>query len=121
MEKIRIGQIHSAAFSGVGFGQILPMVRVLDLPFLFKDNSEADLVHKALKGFFSDQFRKKGFELLAWAEVGNVHLFSKNPIRNINDLSMQKICMDRKYYDYEMLHARKFTCIIITYGAAGQI
>ncbi|MFH1489647.1 MAG: TRAP transporter substrate-binding protein DctP [Pseudomonadota bacterium] len=91
LRKIRIGQIHCAAFSGVGFGQILPMVRVLDLPFLFKDNSEADLVHNELKGFFSDQFRKKGFELLAWAEVGNVHLFSKNPIRNINDLSRQKI------------------------------
>ena len=26
LKKIRIGQIHSAAFSGVGFGQILPMV-----------------------------------------------------------------------------------------------
>jgi TRAP-type C4-dicarboxylate transport system substrate-binding protein len=48
-------------------------------------------VHSALKGFFSDQFRKKGFEMLGWAEVGNVHLFSKNPIRNINDLSRQKI------------------------------
>ncbi|HEX9910765.1 MAG TPA: TRAP transporter substrate-binding protein DctP, partial [Desulfatiglandales bacterium] len=27
LRKIRIGQLHSAAFSGVGFGQILPAVR----------------------------------------------------------------------------------------------
>ena len=44
LRKIRIGQIHAAAFSGVGFGQILPMVRVLDLPFLFRSDQEVDLV-----------------------------------------------------------------------------
>jgi len=91
LKKIRIGQIHCAAFSGVGFGQILPMVRVLDLPFLFRNYSEVDLVHERLRSFFAEAFRKRGFELLAWAEVGNVHLFSKKPIRKIKDLSGLKV------------------------------
>ena len=91
LKKMRIGQIHSAAFSGVGFGQILPMVRVLDLPFLFRNNEEIDRVHQQLKTFFGDQFRQKGFELLAWAEVGNVHLFSKRPIQGVRDLSGLKL------------------------------
>lgn len=91
LKKIRIGQIHSTAFSGVGFGQILPMVRVLDLPFLFRNNKEIDLVHRKLRDFFSRAFRKKGFELLGWAEVGNVHLFSKKPIRSVNDFSGLKV------------------------------
>lgn len=91
LKKIRIGQIHCAAFSGVGFGQILPMVRVMDLPFLFPDDHTTDVVHNELLNFFSEQFRKKGFELLAWAEVGNVHIFSKKPIRKIQDLSGLKI------------------------------
>jgi TRAP-type transport system periplasmic protein len=91
LKKIRIGQIHSAAFSGVGFGQILPMVRVLDLPFLFSTDAQADRVHRELRPFFTEQFRKKGFELLAWAEVGNVHLMSKQPIRTIQDLSGLKV------------------------------
>jgi len=56
LKKIRIGQIHSAAFSGVGFGQILPMVRVLDLPFLFRNDKEIDLVHEELRPFFAEQF-----------------------------------------------------------------
>ena len=38
LRRIRVGQIHCAAFSGVGFGQILPMVRVLDLPFFFRND-----------------------------------------------------------------------------------
>ena len=91
LKKIRIGQIHCAAFSGVGFGQILPMVRVLDLPFLFRNNEEIDLAHKELRPFFADEFVRKGFELLAWAEVGNVHLFSKKPIKSVNDLSGLKV------------------------------
>lgn len=91
LKKIRIGQIHSAAFSGVGFGQILPMVRVLDLPFLFRSYEEIDHVHRALQPFFADTFKGKGFELLAWAEVGNVHLLSKKPIRRLKDLRGLKV------------------------------
>lgn len=91
LKKIRIGQIHCAAFSGVGFGRILPMVRVLDLPFFFRNNREIDLVHKKLFSYFSKNFHRKGFELLAWAEVGNVHIFSKKPIRKASDLSRLKI------------------------------
>ena len=91
LKKIRIGQIHCAGFTGVGFGQILPEVRVLDLPFLFRNYQEIDRTHKELGDFFSDKFRRKGFEMLAWAEVGNVHLFSKKPIRRVEDLSGLKI------------------------------
>lgn len=91
LKKIRIGQIHCAGFSGAGFGQILPMVRVLDLPFLFRNLEEADRVHEELKPFFSDEFRKKGFELLSWAEVGDVHLFSKAPIGRVADFAGLKV------------------------------
>lgn len=91
LRKIRIGQIHAAAFSGVGFGQILPMVRVLDLPFLFRNDDEVDLVHREMENFFSRHFREMGFELLAWAEVGNVHIFSRVPILKVSDLQRLKV------------------------------
>ena len=91
LKKMRIGQIQSAAFSGVGFGQILPMVRVLDLPFLFRNHQEVDRVHQELFTFFADQFRKKGFTLLAWAEVGDVNIFSKKAIHTLDDLTGLKI------------------------------
>ena len=91
LKKMRIGQIQCAAFSGVGFGQILPMVRVLDLPYLFKNDQEVDQVHQALFPFFADQFQKKGFTLLAWAEVGNVNIFSKKAIHTLDDLTGLKI------------------------------
>jgi TRAP-type C4-dicarboxylate transport system substrate-binding protein len=91
LKKIHIGQIQCAAFSGVGFGQILPMVRVLDLPFLFRNDEEVDLVRGELRPFFAEEFRKKGFEILGWAEVGNVNLLSKKPIERVKDFAGLKV------------------------------
>ncbi len=91
LKKMRIGQIHGAGFSGVGFGQILPSVRVLDLPFLFRDDREIDLVHKEMEDYFASQFREKGFEFLAWAEVGNVNIFSRSAIQKVGDMARLKV------------------------------
>jgi TRAP-type C4-dicarboxylate transport system substrate-binding protein len=91
LKKMRIGQIHCAAFSGVGLGQILPMVRVFDLPFLFRNDQESDLVHHDMFSFFSKRFDEKGFDLMAWAEVGNVYMFSKRPIQKVSDFSGLKV------------------------------
>ena len=67
------------------------MVRVLDLPFLFRNDKEIDLVHGEMRPFFTNEFRRKGFELLAWGEIGNVHLFSREPIQRVKDLSGLKV------------------------------
>ena len=48
LRKMKIGQLHCGAFSGVGINQVLPMARILDLPFLFRSNQESDLVHLQL-------------------------------------------------------------------------
>jgi len=91
LKKIRIGQFHCAAFSGVGINEILPMWRVLDLPFLFRNRQEIKAVHDDLKKLFVDEFRKTGFEYMSWAEVGDVHLFSKKAIKVRDDLKGLKI------------------------------
>lgn len=91
LRRMRIGQIHCAAFSGVGFGEILPLLRVLDLPFLFRNDQEIDRIHRELRPFFAKKLKQKGFVLLSWAEVGNVHLFSKTPITSVGDLKVLKV------------------------------
>ncbi len=86
LRKIRIGQLHSAGFTGVGLGRILPQVRVLELPFLFFRDAEVDFVHERVDARLARAFEEKGFVLLGWAEVGLVHLFSKKPVRTKSDL-----------------------------------
>jgi TRAP-type C4-dicarboxylate transport system substrate-binding protein len=67
------------------------MVRVLDLPFLFRNREEVEIVRNSLMDYFSEMFRKKGFEFLAWAEIGDVHLFSMKEIRTVDDFKGLKI------------------------------
>ena len=35
IRKMRSGQLHSAGFTGNGLGEILPSIRVMEVPFLF--------------------------------------------------------------------------------------
>jgi TRAP-type C4-dicarboxylate transport system substrate-binding protein len=77
LRKMRINQIHAAGFSGVGLGIILPKVRILEAPLLFRDTREIDLVREALFDEFAADFAKKGYVLLGFAEAGFVYFFSK--------------------------------------------
>ncbi len=87
IKKMRIGQVHSAGFTGNGLGEILPDMRVLELPFLFNDAAEIDYVVDQMYADFSRRYEEKGFVLLGWAEVGFVHVFSQKPINTKADLS----------------------------------
>jgi TRAP-type C4-dicarboxylate transport system substrate-binding protein len=60
LKKMRIGQIQCAAFSGLGFGKILPMVRVLDLPYLFKTIRRWTWFTVNFSTSLRSSFRKRG-------------------------------------------------------------
>lgn len=91
LRKMRIGQIHCAGFGGLGLTRILPEVRILDLPFLFRNAEETDRVHEALQDHFTQGFEERGFAFLGWTEAGNVHLFSEKPIQTLGDLAGCKV------------------------------
>jgi TRAP-type C4-dicarboxylate transport system substrate-binding protein len=93
IRKMRIGQVHAAGFTGVGLGEILPEVRVLDLPFLFHNDKEIEHVYEKMNGYFARKFEEKGYILLGWVPVGWVHFFSKEPIRTVDDLQRAKAWM----------------------------
>ncbi len=93
LRKIRVGQLHSAGFTGVGLGEILPEVRILDSPFLFRSSDEIDHISSSLFDYFAQKFSEKGFVLLGWAEVGFVYVFTDKPIYGLDDMSGVKMWM----------------------------
>jgi TRAP-type C4-dicarboxylate transport system substrate-binding protein len=86
VRKIRVGQLHGGGFTGYGLGLIEESIRVLELPGLFKSYDEFFETWKHFESEFKDAFRKKGYELLAYFPVGFVYVFSKDPIRKLEDL-----------------------------------
>ena len=91
VRKIRKGQLHGGMFTGYGIGRIYSPARVLEVPFLFKNTRESDYVRKKMMPELQAGFRKKGFELLGWPEVGFIHFFSKQPIKSMDGLRKAKI------------------------------
>ena len=93
IRKMRIGQVHAAGFTGVGLGEILPEVRVLDLPFLFRSDKEIEYIYEKMNEYFAARFEEKGYILLGWVPVGWVHFFSSEPITSVASLRPQKAWM----------------------------
>jgi TRAP-type transport system periplasmic protein len=93
IRKMRIGQLHGAGFTGVGLGEILPEVRVLDLPFLFENDEEIQHIYNKMNEYFAKRYEEKGFVLLGWVPVGWIHFFSQQPINTVDDLRKSKVWM----------------------------
>ena len=93
IRKMRIGQVHAAGFTGVGLGEILPEVRVLDLPFLFRNDKEIAHIYEKMNDYFAGRFEEKGYVLLGWVPVGWIHFFSSEPVTSVASLRPQKAWM----------------------------
>lgn len=91
LRKIRSRELQGAFFTGYGIGRIYSPARVLEMPFLFKNTDESDYVRDRLMPEIKQGFRKHGFELLGWPEVGFIHFFSKYPIHSLAELKTRHI------------------------------
>ncbi len=93
LRKIRINQLQSAGFTGVGLGTILPEVRILDAPFLFRNKKEVDFIANTFFDRFAQKFEEKGYILLGWAEVGFVYIYTNREVHNVSDFKGVKMWM----------------------------
>lgn len=93
LRKIRLGQLQSAGFTGVGLGEIMSEIRVLELPMLFRNSDEVDYITSKFYDLFDKKFEENGFVILGWADVGFAYVFSRNPIASIDDLKGTKMWM----------------------------
>lgn len=91
VRKIRLGQLQAAGLTGVGLGEIAGELRILDAPFLFRDEAEVDATLKAYGQELSAILQSKGQVLLGWTEVGFVHLFTNTPVRAPSDIRSVKM------------------------------
>ncbi len=91
LRKIRIGQLDGGGFTGVGMGEVLPEVRILDLPFFLIDEAVFDRVRDGLTPRFRKGFADKGFILVGWVDMGLIYLYSAKPIINLDAFKKTKV------------------------------
>jgi len=93
IRKMRFGQIQAAGFTGFGLGEILPEIRILELPYLFQNDAEIDYISDELFDYFNSAFMEKGFILLGWGEVGWIYFLGNHAIAEPKDLENAKMWM----------------------------
>jgi len=90
LRKIRLGQLHGGMFTGNGLGRIATQIRVIELPYVFRNYDEVEYVRTRLRKKMEQFLNEKGFIVLGWNEVGFVYNFSKVPILSLEIARNQK-------------------------------
>jgi tripartite ATP-independent transporter DctP family solute receptor len=92
VENIRNGTIAFTTLSVSNLSQVLPVLDVWSLPFIFKSDDHFWYVLNHPKSWeFMKQLEPKGIKTITWITSGARNFFSKKPIRNPADLKGLKI------------------------------
>ena len=86
LKYLKANKLQAAGFTGMGLGKILPEIRVMETPLLFRNYAELDYVMEKMWPYFVEKFDEKGYKLLARAEAGFVNVYSNKPVRSPEDL-----------------------------------
>lgn len=87
INRMKTNEIDGGLFTGIGLGQVLPAIRILELPFLFRAGTpEQGVIRDSLEPELIKGFEEKGFVFLGWAEVGMAYMFSKAEVTNLAGL-----------------------------------
>lgn len=91
VHKMRLGELDGAAVTPIGLSLIQSEVLLFEMPFFITRADELAHLRRELDGELRKMFLDKGFVLLAWGDVGPVHLFSSVAIGSRADLSRMKV------------------------------
>lgn len=91
LRKIKLGQLHAAAITGVGINGIYRGTLAMSMPMLIQTDAEFDYVLDKIRPFFEQKLEEEGYIALMWTFAGWTHWFGKKPIVRPNDLMSQKM------------------------------
>lgn len=90
MRKIRVGQLHGAAFTGGGIAEAYPDIKIYGLPMLFDSFEEVDYVRSRMDRIFEAGMEEAGFVNFGIAEGGFAMFMGSKAIRNTANLRDEK-------------------------------
>ncbi|MFP4484358.1 MAG: TRAP transporter substrate-binding protein DctP [Spirochaetaceae bacterium] len=91
IRKMRIGQLQAGVFSNVGMTALSDKVLTLSMPLLIRTEDEYDYVFQRVRGTLDDEIESEGFVPLAWSLAGWLRFFSKDELRDPDELQGVKL------------------------------
>src|ERR1044071_9384842 len=97
IEQAQVGALQIARISLRPMGPLVPELNAFNLPYVFRDPAH---MTKVVTGPLGDEMLKKisdhptaGLIAIAWMNGGTRNVYSKKPVKTMNDLQGQKIRM----------------------------
>ncbi len=91
VRKMRVGQLQAAALSVSGLTAIDEGFEIFEIPMFFESYDELFHVLEKTRPQLEQRLLDKGYVMLNWGQAGWVHIFSKQPVRGVDDLRKLKI------------------------------
>ena len=104
VQMLKAGEIDIAEFSSGPLSDAVPGIKVLNLPFLFKDSAH---MFKHLDGKLGERFaanlKAAGFVVLGWYDGGGRSFYCVKPIASVSDLAGRKVRVQQSDVYIEMI------------------
>jgi TRAP-type transport system periplasmic protein len=92
LRSLRISRtLHAAQLSAITLGKIDDAFNVFGLPMFFESYEELDRVMDRLGPLLDERLQKQNLKVLHWGYAGWVHVFSRTPVRTVDDLKKMKL------------------------------
>jgi TRAP-type C4-dicarboxylate transport system substrate-binding protein len=91
MMRPAANQMQGSLLMISGLAELDDAFNVFGMPFFFQSDEEATAVRAKLTPVFEKRLEAKGFKLLAWGSGGWVQLFSKMPIKTLDEVKKAKL------------------------------
>lgn len=91
LRKMKIGQLHGAIVTSAGLAKIHPDAQVYSMPFVFRSYQEVEYVRERIDPVIRERLREEGYVVAGISEGGFTYLFSKKPIRRMEDLGERRV------------------------------
>ncbi|HSC27781.1 MAG TPA: TRAP transporter substrate-binding protein DctP [Vicinamibacterales bacterium] len=92
LKDMRISKrLHAAQLSAITLGHLDKAFNVFGIPLFFESYDEVDRVLDALGPTLDQRLEAKGLNRLNWGFAGWVHVFSKSPVKSVDDLKRLKL------------------------------
>jgi TRAP-type C4-dicarboxylate transport system substrate-binding protein len=88
LSGLRRGRVQIANLSVLMLSTVVPEMVLLQAPYLFGCEAEADyLFDELLTPYFRERLREENLVLLEWLEIGFHHIYGRRPVRSPTDLA----------------------------------
>lgn len=116
LQSMKMGTVHIAMESAANVSSFLPILGVLDLPFLFMNSEEADrvLINHPFGLKLLAPLNKVGIKPIGFASSAFRWMLMKEPIYTIGDIKGQKVRATASRIDRENLKAMGFSPAAVT-------